>query len=73
MAETKQTFKVEGMSCSGCANLLRSVLEEDVTGVSKADVSLEQQAVEITFDDTTCDLESAAATAQKNGFTLNKA
>ncbi len=72
MAEAKQTFRVEGMSCSGCANLLRSVLEEDVTGVSKADVSLERQEVEISFDDVTCDLDSATAAAQKNGFTLNK-
>jgi copper chaperone CopZ len=72
MSTTKQTYKVEGLHCSGCANLLRSVLEEDVAGVEKADVSLERHEVEITFDEQTYNHEAAAKHTLENGYTLVK-
>lgn len=62
------TLHVEGMHCNGCVNMVRDVLEEDVAGVTKAEVSLTDHVVTITHDGT--DLALAAKVLADNGYTL---
>ncbi|GBE30978.1 MAG TPA: copper chaperone [Bacteroidetes bacterium] len=70
MAEANFTFTVEGMHCSGCANLVRSILEDDVEGVTKAVVDLDRKEVEITAEDGTFNQQNAAEIMVKNGYKL---
>ena len=44
-----EVIKVGGMTCMGCVNSVKNVLEK-IPGVSKADVSLEQKQVTIEYD-----------------------
>jgi copper chaperone len=53
-----EIIKVEGMTCMGCVNSVKSVLEK-IPGVDSADVSLEQKQVTIQYD---------AATTKPNQF-----
>ena len=43
------TLKVEGMSCGGCVKSVSAVLGA-LPGVTRADVSLEEQCARVTFD-----------------------
>ena len=51
-----EVIKIKGMTCMGCVNSVKSVLEK-IPGVDSADVSLEQKQVTIQYD---------AATTQPN-------
>jgi copper chaperone len=53
-----EVIKVKGMTCMGCVNSVKSVLEK-IPGVNSADVSLEQKQVTIQYD---------AATTQSSQF-----
>ncbi|SEL51311.1 heavy-metal-associated domain-containing protein [Nitrosovibrio tenuis] len=44
-----EVIKVKGMTCSGCVNSVKNVLEK-LPGVNSADVSLEQKQVTIRYD-----------------------
>ena len=44
-----EVIKVEGMTCMGCVNSVKNVLEK-IPGVSNANVSLEQHQVTIEYD-----------------------
>jgi copper chaperone len=44
-----QVIKVNGMTCTGCVNSVKNVLEK-IPGVSSADVSLEQKQVTVEYD-----------------------
>ncbi|SEO87476.1 heavy-metal-associated domain-containing protein [Nitrosovibrio sp. Nv6] len=44
-----ETIKVKGMTCMGCVNSVKNVLEK-IPGVSSADVSLEQGQVTVQYD-----------------------
>jgi copper chaperone len=44
-----EVIKVDGMTCMGCVNSVKNVLEK-IPGVSKADVSLEQKQVTVEYD-----------------------
>ena len=44
-----EVIKVKGMTCMGCVNSVKSVLEK-IPGVDSADVSLEQKQVTIQYD-----------------------
>ncbi len=44
-----QVIKVNGMTCTGCLNSVKNVLEK-IPGVSSADVSLEQKQVTVEYD-----------------------
>ena len=46
--QTKQ-IKIDGMTCMGCVNSVKAVLEK-ISGVSQADVSLEQAQATIQYD-----------------------
>lgn len=45
----KTTIKIDGMTCTGCVNSVKKVLE-NIPGVDFADVSLEQAQVTIQYD-----------------------
>lgn len=66
----QKTFAVQGMTCNGCANLVRSILEEDFEGVEKAEVSLELNQVSLTYDENKLDLQKAADELKQNGYIL---
>jgi copper chaperone len=44
-----EIIKIEGMTCMGCVNSVKNVLEK-IPGVSSADVSLEQKQVTVEYD-----------------------
>ncbi len=44
-----QVIKVNGMTCMGCVNSVKNVLEK-IPGVSSANVSLEQKQVTVEYD-----------------------
>jgi copper chaperone len=44
-----EVIKVEGMTCMGCVNSVKNVLEK-IPGVDSANVSLEQKQVTIQYD-----------------------
>ena len=46
----KTVLKVGGMSCQGCVKSVTQVLQ-DLPGVAKAEVSLEQGEAQVDFDD----------------------
>lgn len=72
MPVVEKTFAVEGLHCPNCANNLRVILEEDVNGVTRAEVNLDQHQVAITFDDARFDFDKAAAATLDGGYTLIK-
>lgn len=43
------TIKIDGMTCMGCVNSVKNVLEE-ISGVGKVEVSLEQAKATILYD-----------------------
>jgi mercuric ion binding protein len=62
-AERTVTLAVDGMSCTSCPYILRTVLQE-VPGVARADVSYAEKTAVVTFDDvktTVADLTQATA------------
>lgn len=44
-----EVIKIKGMTCMGCVNSVKGVLEK-IPGVDSADVSLEQKQVTIQYD-----------------------
>ena len=44
-----ETIKVKGMTCMGCVNSVKKVLEK-IPGVDSSDVSLEQGKVTVQYD-----------------------
>jgi copper chaperone len=44
-----EVIKVKGMTCMGCVNSVKNILEK-IPGVSNADVSLEQKQVTVHYD-----------------------
>ena len=49
-AERTVTLAVDGMTCSSCPYIVRSVLQE-VPGVARAEVSSAEKTAVVTFDD----------------------
>jgi copper chaperone len=45
-----EILKVKGMTCMGCVNSVKNVLEK-IPGVSSSEISLEQGQVKIQYDD----------------------
>lgn len=68
----KQTiFKVEGLSCQGCANAVTNVLN-DVNGVQSAVVDLDIASAQVDFDETLTNFETMHAAVDEAGYTLVK-
>ena len=62
----KKQLNVNGMSCGHCVNHVRSALEE-VGGVSRADVSLEERHADVTLASEVSD-EALIAAVQGAGY-----
>ncbi len=58
------------MHCKGCANLVRSILEEDVDGVTQAVVNLDTASVDLSYDDAVMNLSTAGRLLEESGYKL---
>jgi len=62
------SIRVEGMSCGGCAVAVRVALDR-LPGVQKAEVKLDTQIAEVTFDSDKVTVDQIVEAIQKVGFT----
>lgn len=61
------TFKVEGMTCGGCAKSVTRVLTE-LVGVQSAQVSHSEAKAEVVFDETVVTESMLVETIEDAGF-----
>jgi copper chaperone len=62
-----EIIKVNGMTCMGCVNSVKNVLEK-IAGVSSADVSLEQKQVTVAYDAMTIHADQLKNAIKEAGF-----
>ncbi|SFW13152.1 heavy-metal-associated domain-containing protein [Nitrosovibrio sp. Nv17] len=62
-----ETLKIHGMTCMGCVNSVRNVLER-IPGVSSAEVSLELKQVTIRYDGAATGSEQFRSAIEGAGF-----
>jgi copper chaperone len=62
-----EIIKVDGMTCMGCVNSVKNVLEK-IAGVSSADVSLEQKQVTVAYDAKTAHTDQFKNAIKEAGF-----
>ncbi len=61
------TIKIDGMSCQGCVKNITGVLSA-LSGVSRAEVSLEKAAADVDFDPTLIQRDALVAAIEDAGF-----
>ena len=61
------TLNIKGMSCGGCVKSVTGVLQ-NISGVSKVEVSLEQNQASITYDPTQAKLAQFKTAIEDAGF-----
>lgn len=61
------TFRVSGMHCDGCAQIVRSVLERQ-DGVQTCVVSFEEGRAQLLFDPARVDASRLQAAIEKAGY-----
>ncbi len=61
------TLGVQGMTCGGCVRSVTNVLK-GVAGVSKAEVSLEQQRAQVEFDPQKVKVEQLKRAIEDAGY-----
>lgn len=61
------TLKIQGMTCGGCVNSVKTVLER-LPGVSQADVSLEKAEAVIQHDTSLASIDQLKAAISDAGF-----
>lgn len=71
MAEKKQTYNVEGMTCAACANSVNSILQSQ-EGVNKAQVNFADESVFIDFDDEAITEKQLGKAVKDIGYKLGK-
>ena len=62
-----EVIKIKGMTCMGCVNSVKRVLEK-IPGVDSADVSLEQKQVTIQYDAATTQSSQLKDAIEGAGF-----
>lgn len=62
-----EIIKIKGMTCMGCVNSVKNVLEK-IPGVNEADVSLEQKQAVIQYDATTTNTHQFKDAIKEAGF-----
>ena len=62
-----EIIKVDGMTCMGCVNSVKNVLEK-IPGVHSADVSLEQKQVTVAYDAATTHTDLLKNAIKEAGF-----
>jgi copper chaperone len=60
-------IKIEGMTCMGCVNSVKIVLEK-ISGVDNVDVSLEQAQATIQYDAETTSVDQFKQAIEDAGF-----
>jgi copper chaperone CopZ len=65
--EKKTEIKVDGMTCNGCVNKVKTTLEK-ADGVKSAEVSLENNNAVVLYDDSVTDEASLKKTINSTGF-----
>lgn len=65
MKETN--LKIEGMHCAGCSTRLEKVLN-NLEGIEKAQVSLQEEKATIKYDENKISLESIKEAIEDAGF-----
>lgn len=63
-------LNINGMTCMGCANSIKNVVEK-VSGVSGADVSLENKQVKIQYDPEKTNINQFKEAIVGTGFEIN--
>ena len=64
-----QQFKIQGMSCQGCANAVKASLN-NLAGVEQASIDLSLQEADVTFDEKEVTVEQLKAAVAETGYTL---
>ncbi|MBL80059.1 MAG: heavy metal transporter [Nitrosomonadaceae bacterium] len=64
------TINISGMTCMGCTNSIRIVLER-INGVSVADISLEKNQAKIQYDPEKTTINKFEEAIIKAGFEIN--
>lgn len=64
------TMKINGMTCMGCANSVKNVLEK-IPGVVKAEVSLEQEQVTIQYESEKANMDQFKQVIEEAGFSVS--
>lgn len=67
----KKVFKIEGMTCSACANRVERVVKK-LDGVDNANVNFATEILSVEFDDTKLNNENIEAAVNKAGYKLIK-
>ncbi|GED32079.1 copper chaperone CopZ [Brevibacillus centrosporus] len=63
------TLNVQGMSCNHCVNSIEGALTK-LEGVSTAKVSLEDNQVSVTFDESVVSLDKVKETIEDQGYEI---
>jgi len=64
---TKETIKVEGMSCGHCEMRVKKAVEA-VEGVRKAEVNLQNKQLTVEFEEGKTDLKKVKAAVREVGY-----
>jgi copper chaperone len=62
-----EVIKIEGMTCMGCVNSVKNVLEK-VPGVDSVEVSLDQKQATIQYDGASADMDRFRKAIEDAGF-----
>lgn len=65
----EETFKIEGMSCQMCVKHVTKALQ-GVEGVKEVQVSLEDEAAQVTYDPDAADVAAFKAAVSDAGYEL---
>ena len=60
-------LNIEGMTCNGCVNSVKNVLQQ-IPGVSSVDVSLEQKRATVIFNPAQCNHAQFKSAVEDAGF-----
>ncbi len=63
----KTTLKVEGMTCQHCVSAVADALE-NLPGVTRADVDLDEGRAEVLHDDGSPDIEAMKSAVDEAGY-----
>jgi Cation transport ATPase len=67
----KKAFKIEGMTCSACANRVERVVKK-LDGVDNANVNFATETLSVEFDNTKLNNENIEAAVVKAGYGIKK-
>lgn len=67
----KDTFKIEGMTCSACANRVERATKK-LEGVEEASVNFATETLMIKYDESKLSKEQIEQTVEKAGYKVHK-